>query len=304
MRIRLNLGIITEALPDDPFIHPEEINMLKRLILLLTVLALLCSCCLAEEEEDDFFFSADGSETAAQEEAAEDPAAVLAEAPVKERLPRETLMTFFTDSVFVGDSVSERVRTYVKDQRKVEPGLLSNAKFLVKQSYMLFMASKNYVSEKSANLTYNGREMSLCTIMGAMKPKRVFILLGINDYIGEKIDKGMEYVTRTVELIHKYAPGTEIYFQSLTPVTRNFCKKKDYRTLWDEYNAALKKLSETVDFTYVEIAERLKDEEGYLPDEWSTDREYHVNNKGIPIWIDELLDFAQQRYEQGFWTPE
>ena len=154
------------------------------------------------------------------------------------------------------------------------------------------------------NLTYNGREMSLCMIMGAMKPKRVFILLGINDYIGEKIDKGMEYVTRTVELIHKYAPGTEVYFQSLTPVTRNFCQKKDYRTLWDEYNAALKKLSETVDFTYVEIAERLKDEEGYLPDDWSTDREYHVNNKGIPVWIDELLDFAQLRYEQGLWTPD
>ena len=27
--------------------HPEEIDMLKRLILLLTVLALLCPCCLA-----------------------------------------------------------------------------------------------------------------------------------------------------------------------------------------------------------------------------------------------------------------
>ena len=74
--------------------------------------------------------------------------------------------------------------------------------------------------------------------------------------------------------------------------------------MWDEYNEALKKLSETVDFTYIEIAAGLKDEEGYLPDEWSTDREYHVNNKGIPIWIDELLDFAQQQYEQGLWTPE
>lgn len=287
--------------------------MLKRLILLLTVLALLCPCCLAEDEEDELFFSVPGGEAAVQEEPAESPAdaeeteAAVTEAPaapVKERLPRETLMTFFTDTAFVGDSVSERVRTYVKDQRKEEPGLLSNAKFLVKQSYMLFMASKNFVSQKSANLTYNGREMSLCNIMGAMKPKRVFILLGINDYIGEKIDKGMEYVTRTVELIHKYAPDTEVYFQSLTPVTRNFCKKKDYRKLWDDYNAALKKLSETVDFTYIEIAERLKDEEGYLPDDWSTDREYHVNNKGIPIWIDELLDFAQLRYEQGLWTPE
>ena len=214
--------------------------MLKRLILLLTVLALFCPSCLAEEEEDELFFPFSGNEPAAQEQGAESVPEESAAAPAKERLPRETLMTFFTDSVFVGDSVSERVRTYVKDQRKEEPDLLSNAKFLVKQSYMLFMASKNYVSQKSANLTYNGREMSLCMIMGAMKPKRVFILLGINDYIGEKIDKGMEYVTRTVELIHKYAPGTEVYFQSLTPVTRNFCQKKDYRKLWDDYNAALK----------------------------------------------------------------
>ena len=267
--------------------------MLKRLLILLTALALLCGGCLAEDEEEDIILEGEWAAAIAQEEEA-----------ASERLPRETLMTFFTNSVFVGDSVSQRFRTYTKDMRVSDPAFLSDAKFLTVQSYMLFMASKNYVSQKSANLTYRGRDMSLCQIMGQMKPARVFILLGINDYIGEKIDKGMEYVTRTVELIHKYSPDTKIYFQSLTPVTRNFCRRKDFRTMWDEYNVALKNLSETTDFTYIEIAERLKDEEGYLPDDWSTDREYHVNNKGIAIWVEELLDFAQSQYEQGLWTPE
>ena len=262
---------------------------MKRLTALLLCLTLLCAVPLRagatqeEEEEETLAFSI--------------PAAI-------ERLPDETLMGFFTDSVFVGDSISQRFRTYTKDRRVEEPGFLSNAKFLVTQSYLLFVASKNYVSKVSSNLTYQGQEMSLCMIMGKMKPKRVFILLGVNDYIGEKLDKAEEYVTRTVSLIHKYSPDTQIYFQSLTPVTRTFCKRKDYRTMWDQYNVLLKGLSETNDFTYIEIAQGLKDDEGYLPEALAMDKEYHLNNAGVEIWVSELLDFAQSQYEQGLWAPE
>ena len=279
--------------------------MMKRLAVLLTALLLMCTGCLAEYDEEEAYAPGLEETFAGADAEGEVPdVTVSGTVAVREPLTRDQLMDFFTDSVFVGDSVSQRFRTYVKDNRKDEPNLLSNAKFLTVQSYTLFTASKNYVSTKHANLTYGGKEMSLCRIMGQMKPRRLFILLGINDFIGEKIDKGIEYVTRLVSLVKKYSPDTIIYFQSLTPVTRNFCRKKDYRTLWDNYNAALRDLSETVDFTYVEIAERLKDDEGYLPDDWSTDREYHVNSKGIPVWIDELLDFAQEQYDLGLWEPE
>ena len=269
---------------------------MKKLLCFLTALFLfLAPVCLAQEEEEEetlFFLSPSAPETEAAQESSV-PA-----------LSDEVLMRFFEDSVFVGDSVSQRFRTYTKDRRVEEPAFLSNAKFITVQSYLLFTASKNFVSSKSSNLTYQGQEMSLCMIMGKMKPKRVFILLGVNDYIGEKIDKGMEYVERTVDLIHKYAPDTKIYFQSLTPVTRTFCQKYDYRFMWDQYNQALKRLSETVDFTYVDIAEKLKDENGYLPGELSTDGEYHLNNRGVEIWVEQLLDFVRSQYEQGLWSPE
>ena len=74
--------------------------------------------------------------------------------------------------------------------------------------------------------------------------------------------------------------------------------------MWDQYNVLLKGLSETNDFTYIEIAQGLKDDEGYLPEALAMDKEYHLNNAGVEIWVSELLDFAQSQYEQGLWAPE
>ena len=176
-----------------------------------------------------------------------------------EELTQEQLLSYYDGSVFVGDSITGQLRIYVLEQRVTKPELLKNARFLVAQSYLLYAASRKFTLQGASNLSFLGKEMALCDIIGYIKPKRVLILLGVNDYVGEKIEKGIGWCERIVDLIAETSPDTQVIFESLTPVTPKFCRKKDYRTMWDEYNAALEEMCRRRGAGYIDIATPLKD---------------------------------------------
>ncbi|MBR5110140.1 MAG: hypothetical protein IK099_08080 [Clostridia bacterium] len=221
-----------------------------------------------------------------------------------ERLSDEQLVSYYKNAVFVGDSITAQLLVYVREQQQKDPHFFEGVKFLTAQSYSLYTASRKNLLSSAPNLKYRGQEMPMCAILQKIKPTRALILLGVNDYIGEQIQKGIGYDERIVDLAADFCPDTEIIFESLTPVTQAFCRKKDYRTLWDEYNAAMQEMCSQRGVGYVDIATRLKDADGYLDKAYSSDGKYHLNPKGLKLWIEALLDYAQGQYEQGLWTPE
>ncbi len=222
----------------------------------------------------------------------------------KPALTREQLLSYYDGALFVGDSITAQLLVYVREQQKADPSFLENVKFLTAQSYMLYTASRKNLLSGKANVKYRGKELPLCQALQQIKPTKALILLGMNDYIGETIEKGIGYDERLLMLAAEYAPDTEIIFQSLTPVTPAFGHKKDYRTLWDEYNQALEKMCLEKNVGYVDIASPLKDEEGYLDKALSSDGKCHLNPKGLAKWIQALADYAQAQYEQGLWAPK
>ncbi len=221
-----------------------------------------------------------------------------------DRLTDAQLVSYYKNAVFVGDSITAQLLVYVREQQQKDPHFFEGVKFLTAQSYSLYTASRRNLLASAPNLKYRGQEMPLCAILKEIRPTKALILLGVNDYIGEQIEKGVGYDERIIDLAAEYCPETEIIFQSLTPVTPSFCRKKDYRTLWDEYNAAMKDMCRLRGAGYIDIATRLKDENGYLKAAYSSDGKYHLNPAGLKLWIDALLDYAQEQYDLGLWTPE
>ncbi len=221
-----------------------------------------------------------------------------------ERLTDAQLVSYYKNAVFVGDSITAQLLVYVREQQQKDPQFFEGVKFLTAQSYSLYTASRRNLLSSAPNLKYRGKEMPLCAILQQMRPEKALILLGVNDYIGEQIQKGVGYDERIIDLAAEFCPDTEIIFQSLTPVTESFCRKKDYRTLWDQYNAAMKEMCALRETGYIDIATRLKDEDGYLNKAYSSDGKYHLNPTGLKLWIDALLDYAQTQYELGLWAPE
>ena len=221
-----------------------------------------------------------------------------------ETLTRNQLSSFYKGSFFIGDSITEQLKGYIRSQQQEQPDFFPDITFMTAQSYCLYTASRKNLLPEKANLKSRGKEMPLWEILKDRKPKKALILLGVNDYIGETIEKGMDYDNRILDLAQKHAPDTEVIFLSLTPVTKAFCKRNDYQRLWDDYNAALRGLCLLRGVPYIDIAARMKDEEGYLNNRYSNDGQYHLNAEGLDIWIDALLDYAQGQYDQGLWKPE
>lgn len=207
----------------------------------------------------------------------------------------EEINAFFGNTLFIGDSITKQLYNRVRARRGRDENFMKGARFVTAQSYQLYVGSRRYLTGNPSQLMVAGHATPLWEVVSIYKPDYVFILLGVNDYIGEKIDTGLYCVERIHELIAEKCPDTKVVFISLTPVTRHFCRKKDYRTMWDDYNAALEVKCAEIGAYYLEAAEPLKDEEGYLPDEYSSDNDYHLSDSALDIWIGVLNDFAAER---------
>ena len=220
-----------------------------------------------------------------------------------ETLTRNQLSSFYSGSFFIGDSITEQLKGYIRGQQQEQPDFFPDVVFLTAQSYCLYTASRKNLLPEKANLKSRGKEMPLWQILKERQPAKVLILLGVNDYIGKTIEKGMDYDNRILDLARKHAPDTEVIFLSLTPVTKAFCKHHDYQKMWDDYNAALQGLCLLRNAPYIDIASRMKDEEGYLKASYSSDGQYHLKAEALELWVDALLEYAQSQYDQGLWKP-
>jgi len=230
---------------------------------------------------------------------------LLAGSACAERLPDEQLVTYYNKSVFVGDSLPRMFRNYVVNTvQKEHPDYFKDTKFYTAYSYQLYAASLEKPSSSKVNLTYKGYDIAMCRLMEKLQPEKLFILAGLNDKIGEKIDRGMEYIDKIMALMEKYAPDTQVYFFSLTPVTAAVEKKRPHlQEKWDAYNVALEQKCQEVGAIYIDIATDLKGENGFMKKGISHDGEYHLNDKGNAIWVQTLLDFAQGEYDANRWVP-
>ena len=226
-------------------------------------------------------------------------------AETRERLDDSTLLSFYDDSVFFGDSRMEAFQRYAHGVRQTDGTFLKKVTIVAAESISLFAASRSYPSSDILYY-YRGRRLQMYAVAERVNPAKIFIMLGLNDPIAAKPDKGIEYVTAIISRMKETVPDAEVYFFSETPVTEYYGEKKDrpeYQDQLDVYNAILKETCETNGAHYIEISEYLKGEDNYLRLDYSSDKVCHLNDDGIAVWIQCMKDYAQQQYELGLWDP-
>lgn len=227
----------------------------------------------------------------------------------RERLDDSVLLSFYDNSVFFGDSRMENFRRYVDDVKQKDSSFLGKAKIICTGSISLQAASKNFPLG-DYQFSYAGRKLSMYGVAQKIAEKstlqKVFIMVGLNDPIAAKPDKGIGYVGDIITRMKKYVPDAVVYFFSETPVTVNFAEEKKrpkYQEQLDVYNAMLKEYCESNGAHYIEIAEALKGKDNFLKLDYSNDKVCHLNEKGIAVWIQSMKDYARQQYELGLWDP-
>ena len=189
--------------------------------------------------------------------------------------------TFFTDAVFIGDSVSRMLGIY-----NSRVGLLAGATFISKGSY-----SVRHAVDNTMLLDFRGKAMKIEDAINESGCKKVFLMLGMNDIGIYGVTKTMNRWKVLLTRLKDNCPDIQIYIQSATPIYTGSEIGALNNERMDAYNANLKEFSEANGCTFIDVASYLKDHTGGLAAKYTSDRYVHLSNPGSQVWIDVLKAF-------------
>ncbi len=222
----------------------------------------------------------------------------LPEAPLSEELlslclaPTETVgYDYFDNAVFLGDSVTLGLRNYTTKKRKTDAMFLSNAGFIAVGSYGVYEALKT-PSDTTIHALYGGVQTQPQDILASMGAETVFICLGLNDVGLFSMKEHLIHYATLILRIEMACPGIKIVILSTTPLTVEGERKHLYNQKIDVYNRAVIELAKEYNCYYADISSVLKDDEGYLADELSSDNYCHLEDEAYDKIIEYLLTHA------------
>jgi lysophospholipase L1-like esterase len=102
------------------------------------------------------------------------------------------------------------------------------------------------------------------------------------------LEKNLDLVRK----IHSACPLATVYVQSILPLNPLDPACKEFNPAADKINAALKEAAKTNDFIFIDVTTPLKDENGDLRLECTTDG-CHLNATGYFTWATELLQASR-----------
>ena len=187
--------------------------------------------------------------------------------PIPSPYPAEEEGEYFDNALFVGDSIMEGIRQYVAAQRQ-KGEMLGTAKFLT-STMGVSLADLVGDQELGVGFTYRGEEKSLEDIVAEIAPRRVFLLLGLNDLAADPnvvVADIVDRYSRLISNLQAASPGTEFIIITNPPKVASRWLP-DYTTnrgfgnqLIDEFVAALTQMCREQGVPYVDAYESLKDE--------------------------------------------
>lgn len=134
-----------------------------------------------------------------------------------------------------------------------------------------------------------------------LEPSLIFINIGTNDLSDPNIpiDKMIENYRLILKKIKKRLPGTEIYLMAYYPVNFEAADENMKQCLMirnndkiRKANEKVKKLAEQENVKYIDINDKLKDDQGNLKAEYTIEG-MHINEEGYRAVLDDILKYIK-----------
>ena len=176
-----------------------------------------------------------------------------------------TKKDYYSDSVFMGDSVISGIESY---------GYLDNV-----------VGNVNATSGKLESYVSEGMKSN---------PSKVFIMVGHNDanYGTIKEESLASNITDIVEAIHKKKSSTKVYVLSITPITTAYEKRTSTnvkQSYIDKANSLIEENASSGKYTYVDVASAYKDANGYMKTDF-TGNGINLKNSYYPFLLNGIAE--------------
>ncbi|MGN0595435.1 MAG: GDSL-type esterase/lipase family protein [Hominimerdicola sp.] len=182
-----------------------------------------------------------------------------------------------SDAVFIGDS-----RTVGLENTCDKP----KATF-----YCAVGLNISTVMENKVITLDNGNQGTVIEALGQKKFGRVFINFGTNELGWPYIENFQEEYKNLIDKIKELQPGAEIYAQAIMPVTAS--KDAEGNDVNNanavRFNEAIMEVAEEAGVNYLDCTPAVKNENGMLPEEASTDG-VHLVSEYCNYWLNFIID--------------
>jgi len=178
--------------------------------------------------------------------------------------------TYFDDAVFLGDSRTEGFRLYSG---------LGTGTYLCATG-----ATVESVFSKAVETPVGKKP--LLDALAEMPCGKIYVMLGVNELGWNGTDIFRNQSAKLLQRLREDHPESEILLQSIIPVSAKQDAKGTYvnNGRVDAYNQVLRELAEEYGAAYVNVAEAVTDEAGFLQADWNFDG-VHLNTDGCQAWL-------------------
>lgn len=214
-------------------------------------------------------------------------------------IPESEAEAWFSDAVFVGDSIMLGWKNYNNAMLGTNPNFFGQTRFLCEGSYGAGHALEP-VSDKSLHPLYQGKQQQIWDSVQQMGVKKVFICFGLNDVAIYGIDGTVDNFTKLCDKIKDASPNVQIYIISAMYLIDDSNMKALTNANLRELNRRLYMLCSASGYKFVDIASHLVKEDGYLKAEFCSDNYVHQTNAAYQVWAQVLRSVAAHDIKWGY----
>ena len=193
--------------------------------------------------------------------------------------------------------VLKNVARFVEENRTVKPGGIVMLGDSITEGWPAAMlpagfANRGIGGDKVGGRYYGVRDRLKESVFD-LKPRKVYLLIGINNVIFWPIapTELLDDYDKLLAEIEAGSPGTKVVVQSLLPLSRGYAS---YNPMVLEVNKGLKKLAAKHGCVFLDLHARFADPKGELPADLSDDG-LHLNAKGYAKWAKLVPEMAGAR---------
>ena len=124
----------------------------------------------------------------------------------------------------------------------------------------------------------------------AMKPKKIFLLIGVNDLLFLPLSTITENYEKIVNQLLLETPNTKLYLESVLPVHNDFRRNGIKNEDIDILNKNIEQIAQKHGQVFINLNEKFKNTEGGLNPEYSIDG-IHLNGKGYLLFKKIILPY-------------
>lgn len=196
--------------------------------------------------------------------------------PMEMKHPSNDKDGFFQDAVFIGNSLAVGLQ--------LSSGLKDTTFLAAKSLTVSTVFDKKVIKSKQS-----GKSITIMDALKQEKCQKVYVMFGVNELGWSYTDVFYHKYKELLQQIKKVQPDATIYVQSILPVTKD---RSDTDEIFNNsrintYNDLLKKLAKEEKVVYIDVACAVKNEEGALPKEASSDG-IHLKKEYCLRWLEYL----------------